>query len=414
LIHAGHLIHPASEKTRDEQTLIIEDGRIKSIHSGFRKPQESDKFIDLSQSWVLPGLMDMHTHLSFEYSRKAQIQRFTRNEADYAIAASVYARRTLQAGFTTVRDLGDAFRVTIALREAINRGLTAGPRIFTAGKSIATTGGHADPSNGMRRDLMGSVGPEEGVINGTDEARQAVRKRYQDGSDLIKITATGGVLSVAKNGHNPQFTEAELDAIVKTARDYGFKVAAHAHGTEGIKRAIIAGVDSIEHGTYLDNETIALMKRRGTYLVPTITAGQWVADKAKLDGFFPALVRPKAARIGPQIVTMVKKAYKSGVKIAFGTDTGVSKHGRNAQEFAYLVEAGMTPMEAIQAATVHAAHLLGVDNRLGQLKAGYAADIVATEQNPLNSIRALEAISFVMKDGQVYRQENGESQTMSH
>jgi imidazolonepropionase-like amidohydrolase len=347
--------------------------------------------------------MDMHVHLTSEYSRDSRLNRFITNEADYAIDATMYAKRTLEAGFTVVRNLGDAFNVTVALRKAIENGDVPGPRIFTAAKAIGTTGGHADPTNGWAEHIVGDPGPKQGVINGADDARKAVRQRYKDGADWIKITATGGVLSVAKNGDNPQFTDEELKAVVDTAADYGLRVAAHAHGTEGMKRAVIAGVASIEHGTYMDAEVMRLMKKNGTYYVPTIMAGAWVAEKAKVDGFFPELVRPKAAAIGPVIKSTFAAAYKAGVPIVFGTDTGVSAHGDNAQEFALMVEAGMPPMMAIKSATSVAAKFLRIDDTNGTLEPGKQADVVAVPGNPLDDITAMQRVNFVMKAGEVYR-----------
>lgn len=316
----------------------------------------------------------------------------------------MFAERTLQAGFTTVRDLGDSFTASLALRNAINTGKLPGPRIFAAGKSIATTGGHADPTNGWAQHLGGqNVGPREGVIDGADEAAQAVRQRYKDGSDVIKITATGGVLSIAKNGLNPQFTEEEIRAVVTTARDYGFTVAAHAHGAEGMKRAVRAGVDSIEHGTFMDEETMRLMRERGTHYVPTITAGQWVFDRSQEDGFFPQVVQPKAAMVGPQIQSTFAKAYRAGVKIMFGTDTGVSAHGDNGREFVLMVEAGMPAMEAIQSATIVPARFLDIEDRLGSVQRGKLADLIAVPGDPLTDISLMRQVNFVMKDGVVYR-----------
>ena len=323
----------------------------------------------------------------------------------YAIRSVVYAERTLMAGFTTVRDVGDRFNLSIPLRDAIKEGLVPGPRIFTAATSLASTGGHGDGTNGLRADLQGDPGPREGIVNTVEDAKKAVRQRYKDGADLIKITATGGVLSLAKNGQNPQFGEEEIRAIVETARDYGFIVAAHAHGAEGMKRAIRAGVTSIEHGTYMDEETIELFKQHGTYFVPTIMAGRFVAEKAALDGYFPDLVRPKAAAIGPLIQETFARAYKAGVKIAFGTDSGVSPHGENAKEFEYMVEAGMPPMEAIRSATVAPAEMLGIYEDLGSLEPGKLADIVAVVGDPLEDVRRLQDVSFVMKEGVVYKRD---------
>ena len=405
LVHAGKAFTGTSDKLKSEVTIVIEGNKIASVESGFKTPSESDTVIDLKHATVMPGLMDMHVHLSSQHGGpQTYLERFSLNEADYALKAANYAEITLDAGFTTVRNLGDGYHETVSLRNAISKGYATGPRIFTVGKSIATTGGHADPSNGLSHLLRPDVGPKQGVVNGEVEAREAVRSRYQDGADLIKITATGGVLSVAKSGQNPQFMTDELDAIVQTAKDYGMTVAVHAHGKEGMKRAIVAGVDSIEHGTYMDDEVRDLMKQKGTYYVPTILAGKFVADKAKIDGYFPELVRPKAAAIGPLIQNTFEKAHKQGVKIAFGTDSGVSAHGDNAQEFSLMVEAGMSEAEAILSATANSAALLGVGDTLGTLEAGKLADLVAVVGNPLEDISLLESVSFVMKDGKIYKQ----------
>lgn len=404
VIHAGNAFTGTGDKLTGPVSIVIDGDKITRIDRGHIKTDSDDTLIDLSDSVVLPGLMDMHVHLSFQQSgTSSYLKRYTQNEADAALSGAHYAEKTLMAGFTTVRNLGDGFNETVALRNAINAGIATGPRIYTAAKSIATTGGHADPSNGLSRHLRPHVGPQDGVVNGVSEARQAVRQRYQDGADVIKITATGGVLSVAKSGQNPQFMTDELDAIVDTANDYGMTVAVHAHGKEGMIRAIKAGVTSIEHGTYMDKEVMKLMKKHGTYYVPTILAGEFVAEKAKIDGYFPDIVRPKAAAIGPLIKATFGNAYKEGVKIAFGTDSGVSAHGDNGQEFGLMVEAGMPPAEAIKAATLHTAELLGIENQLGTLEAGKLADIVAVKDNPLENIRALENVQFVMKGGKVYK-----------
>ena len=307
------------------------------------------------------------------------------------------------AGFTTVRNLGDGGMETIALKQAISQGLIIGPRIFTSGKTIATTGGHGDPTNGMSKDSYSPPSPEAGVIDSPEDAIKAVRQRYKDGTDGIKITATGGVLSVAKSGENPQFTEKELAAIVETANDYGLWTAAHAHGKEGMRRAVRAGINSIEHGTYMDDEIMALMINKGTYYVPTIMAGTWVAEKAKVPNFFPALVRPKAEKIGPKIKSTFSAAYKAGVKIAFGTDSGVSAHGDNWQEFVLMVEAGMPASTALKSATIETAKLLRVEDQLGQIKPGMLADIIALKQNPIKNIAAVSEVAFVMKDGIVFK-----------
>ncbi|WP_157752770.1 MULTISPECIES: amidohydrolase family protein [Chitinophaga] len=402
ILHCGTLIDAVSKVPRKNMSVIVTGNTITAVQSGYTAAQPGDKVINLQQQTVTPGWMDMHVHLESETNKQAYAEKFTLNPADYAFQGAVFAERTLMAGFTTVRDLGGS-GVNISLRNAINKGMMKGPRVFTAGKAIATTGGHADPTNGYRRDLMGDPGPEAGVANGPDECRKAVRQAYKNGSDLIKITATGGVLSVAKDGSSPQFTDEELEAIISTAKDYNMRVAAHAHGAEGIKRAIKAGVNSIEHGSYMDDEGIALAKKRGTWYVPTLTAGRSVADSAKIPSYYPEIVRPKAEAIGPKIQGTFAKAYKAGVKIAFGTDAGVYMHGRNWLEFTYMVEGGMPAMEAIRAATIYAADLLGMKDKLGSIEPGKLADIVAVEGNPLDNIQNMGKVSFVMKDGVVYK-----------
>jgi len=402
LIHAGRLIDGTGGPVAEERTIVVEGNRIAAVERGYRRPRREDEVVDLAGYTVLPGLIDLHTHLMSEQRHGGYIDRYQLSEADYALKAAVNARKTLLAGFTTVRDLGDTYNVTIALRNAVNAGALPGPRIFTAGKSIASTGGHADPTNGWAPVARGDPGPVRGVANGPWEAVKAVRQRYKDGSDLIKITATGGVLSLAKSGENPQFTEDEIRAIVGAAGDYGFHVAAHAHGAEGMKRAIRAGVRSIEHGTYMDDEVMALMKQHGTFYVPTISAGRFVADKAAVEGYFPDIVRPKAAAVGPQIQGTFEKAYRAGVKIAFGTDTGVGPHGQNAREFAYMVAGGMPAMEAIRSATAVAAVVLGA-TELGTVEAGKLADLIAVSGDPLADISVLEDVRFVMKDGELHK-----------
>lgn len=403
LIHAGRLIDGDADQAVEEVTVRVSGSSIVAVESGYTSPAANDSVIDLREHTVLPGLMDMHVHISSEYSPNSRLNQFVKNEADLALDAAMYARRTLEAGFTVVRNLGDRMNESIALRNAINAGKVPGPLIFSAGKGLASTGGHADPTNGWAAHIMGDPGPKRGVVNSAEDARKAVRQRYKDGADWIKITATGGVLSVAKSGQNAQFTDDELASIIQTANDYGMKVAAHAHGTEGMKRAVIAGITSVEHGTYMDREVMRLMKQRGTYYVPTILAGNWVAEKSKIDGFFPALVRPKAAAIGPLIQNTFKEAYEFGVPIVFGTDTGVSAHGDNAQEFALMVESGMPEMEAIQSATSVAADFLDIADTHGSIVAGKQADIIAVPGNPLEDITALERVNFVMKGGEVYK-----------
>lgn len=402
VIHAGKLVDVVQGKVLEQRTIHISDGLITAVTAGYTA-DASVEVIDLRDATVMPGFMDMHVHLDHELDPPGSYsERFFMNSADIALRATVYAKRTLEAGFTTVRDLGARDQEALfALRNAINRGQVPGPRIFAAGKSIATTGGHADPTNGLRQDLRGDPGPAAGVVNGTDDAFKAVRQRYKDGSDVIKLTVTGGVLSLAKSGDNPQFTESELNAIMTAAKDYDFSVAVHAHGAEGMKRAIRAGVDSVEHGTYMDAEARALMKRKGTWYVPTISAGKWVADLAVQEGKLPAVVRPKAAAVGPQIQSTFERAWRDGVNIAFGTDAGVAPHGSNAKEFRYMVETGYSVMAALQSATVNAAKLLRQDDVLGRIAPGYHADIVAVREDPFADVTALESIDFVMKAGDV-------------
>eukprot|EP01133_Synstelium_polycarpum_P013768 gene13768-16236_t len=402
ILHCGKLIDVRNKKVLEAVSVVIEGNKITDVKSGYVEPGSADKVINLKNKTVMPGLMDMHVHLEGETKKGGVMDKFTKNPADIAFDSEGYARTTLMAGFTTVRDLGGS-GVNIALRNAINKGLIVGPRIYTAGKSIATTGGHADPTNGYRKDLMGDPGPNEGVINGADEARKAVRQRYKDGSDLIKITSTAGVLSQAKDASGAQFTEEELKAIMETAKDYGFRIAAHAHGAEGMKRAIRAGVTSIEHGTFMDDEAIELFKKYGTWYVPTIIAGKSVADSAKTPGYFSDLVTPKALAVGPKIQSTFSKAWKAGVKIAFGTDAGVYMHGKNWKEFVYMVEGGMPEMDAIRSATLSAAELLGVTDILGVVEKGKLADLIAVHGDPIKDISSMGNIGFVMKNGVVYK-----------
>ena len=404
LVYAGTLIDGSKSAPRQNVTLVIDGGRIKAINNGFTSAAAGDVVIDRRNGTIMPGFIDMHTHLTSQIAAGSYMDRFTKNAADVTLDAVHYAEKTLNAGFTTVRDLGDSFNASIALRNAINAGKVQGPRVYSAGKSIATTGGHADPTNGARDGLHDSPTPADGVVDGPFEARKAVRARYQDGANLIKLTVTGGVLSLATSGQNPQFMADELAAVVATAKDYGMKVTVHAHGKDGMLRAIAAGVDSIEHGTYMDAEVMAAMKQAGVYYVPTITAGKSVAERAAIPGYFPAVVQPKAAAIGPKIQSTFAAAYKAGVKIAFGTDAGVFDHGENYREFGYMVEAGMPPLEAIRSATFEAATLLGTIDDFGTLEVGKRADVVAVEGDPLTDISRLAEINLVIKDGVIVKQ----------
>jgi len=403
-LQCGTVIDPAAGTSVKERTIVISNDTIKSVQQGYVTGGAEDRVIDLKQLTVLPGFIDMHVHLEGESDPRTYLKRFTQNEADIAFESVGYAKKTLMAGFTTVRDVGGT-GVNIALRNAINKGLVPGPRIFTAGKALASTGGHADPTNGWKHELMGDPGPKEGVVNSVEDARKAVRQQYKNGADLIKITATGGVLSVAKSGQNPQFTLEEIKAITSIAKDYGFHVAAHAHGDEGVRRAVLGGVTTIEHGTLMSEETMELMKEYHTYLVPTITAGEEVSANAKIEGYFPPVVASKALEIGPISKRNFYKAYRNGVPIAFGTDAGVFRHGENGREFVYMSEAGMPVMEILKAATITNASILGMADSLGQLKPGFLADIVAVRDNPLEQVATLRNVVFVMKDGTVYKSE---------
>ena len=402
-LHCGKLFDSRSGKLLGAHTVVVRGGKVAEVLAGRAAAVANATVIDLADRTCMAGWTDLHVHMGSQSSPQSYSEGFRLDDVDFAFRSVGYAEKTLLAGFTSVRDLGG--EVTPHLRDAINQGLVKGPRIWAAGKGIATTGGHGDPSNGLNdrlAHLIGPPGPTEGVINSVDDARQAVRQRYKDGSDVIKITATGGVLSYAKSGDAPQFTIDEVKVIVDTAKDYGYRVAAHAHGEEGMYRAVAGGVTSIEHGSYMSDRVMALMKQKGTWYVPTLYAGRFVAEKAKIDGYFPEIVRPKAARIGTMIQETAGKAYRNGVKIAFGTDQGVGPHGDNAREFQYMVEAGIPAAYALQAATIHAADVLGVDDQ-GVVEAGKRADIIAMPGDPLADIGNTMKVDFVMKDGVVYR-----------
>jgi imidazolonepropionase-like amidohydrolase len=412
VLHCARLVDPVAGKLLGATTVIVEDGRVKELRSGTvdGKPYQDAankagagfQQIELADATCMPGLIDSHTHLTMQFSKSTYSDQFRLNPADYAILGTVYARRTLLAGFTTVRNVGDEHNESIALRNAINAGLVPGPRIFSAGQFVGTTGGHADPTDGYRWDLQGDPDPKDGIINSPEDAWKAVRQHYKDGADLIKIMPSGGVLDESSSADNSQMTLEEIKAVVAAAHDYGFTVAAHAHGAEAIRRAVLGGVDSIEHGTFMNDEDMKLMKEHGTWFVPTIIAGKFAEEKAK-EGWYPPQVTAKAEQVGPIIQATAGKAYRAGVKIAFGTDAGVYPHGENAKEFEYMVQAGMPPMFVLQAATTHAAELLHKQDQLGQIAVGRQADVIAVPGNPLDDITAMQHVSFVMKDGVVYK-----------
>ena len=397
-IHSSNFFDVETRKYQSNKTIIVENKKIIGIKDGYIRPSNIENLIDLKGKYLFPGFMDMHVHFGQEYQSKAErpikIERETQ-----AILAAEHAIKTLKVGFTTVRQVGDSGLVAISLRDLINSNKVIGPTIYTSGKSIATTGGHADPTNGKSIDDYDHPKPEDGVINGPYDAFKAVRQRYKDGADGIKLTVTGGVLSVAKSGDNPQFTLDEINAVVDAAKDYGLWVAVHAHGPEGMKRAVIAGVDSVEHGTFMTEEIMDLMIQNNVYYVPTISAGEFVAKKSLIDNYFPDIVRPKAASVGPQIGNTFKKAHLRGVPIAFGTDAGVQAHGTNLDEFIYMVNYGMSPANSIISATKNTAILLDIYDNVGSIDIGKDADLVAIDSDPLKSIENIKNISLVMKKG---------------
>ena len=408
VVHCGHLFDAVSGRMLGETSIVVRGERIESVQAGAIAAPAGASVVELGDATCLPGLIDSHTHLTSETSPTGYSDQFRWNVADYAIRSVVYADRTLQAGFTTVRNLADGQNESIALRNAINAGIVPGPRIFTAGMAIGSTGGHADGTDGYRQDLQGDPGPKQGIINGPEDAWKAVRQHYKDGADLIKIMPSGGVLDESSSVDNAQLTIEEIRAIVAAAHDYGFTVAAHAHGAEGIRRAVIGGVDSIEHGTFMDDADMKLMREHGTWYVPTIIAGKYVEEKADIPGYYPPQVAAKAKQVGPIIQQTAGRAYRAGVKIAFGTDAAVYPHGENAKEFAYMVEAGIPPAYALQAATTHAAELLKKSRDLGSVEAGKYADIIAVHGDPLQDIAVMQKVDFVMKAGTVYRERGHE------
>ncbi len=399
-VQVGRLLaDPASGRVLLDKTLVIRGNQVVEIRDGF--VGEGD-VVDLRSAFVLPGLIDSHVHLTGESSPTSRLDGVTQSDATQAMVGARYARRTLNAGFTTVADLGASNEAIFALRDAIRLGDVPGPRIIASGSAVSVHGGHGDV-NGYRDDILHLLSPES-ICSGPEDCRRAVRMQVRSGADIIKITATGGVLSNTAAGLAQQFTEDELASIVEVAHRMGRQVTAHAHGVDGINAFLKAGGDSIEHGTYLDDASIQLFKQHNAWLVPTLMAGDFVARIASSpDNFFTPAQTAKALEAGPKMLDMAARAHRGGVRIAFGTDTGVSAHGDNAQEFALLVRAGLTPLEAIQAATVGAAEHLRIQNEAGRLAPGMPADLVAVSGDPLTDVTELERVRFVMKGGQVFR-----------
>lgn len=399
VIHAGHVLAKPGEGYLTRQTILVEDGRVVSITPGYSKTKDYT-VIDLREAYVLPGLIDSHVHITSQNGPGGRIKDFEDSEVDTAFDGAAFALVTLKAGFTTVQDVGAPNDSIFGLRDAIARGAVPGPRIRAAGNSVAITGGHGDINGYSSRVMAAFTGAN--ICNGADDCRRAVRQQIKEGADLIKITATGGVLSNTAAGLEQQFTDEELAAIVDAAHKMGRKVTAHAHGKGGVDAALRAGIDSIEHGTYLDAESIALFKESGAVLVPTVLAGATVTGWTN-EPWLPAPSRAKAAQVGPLMLEMLRRAHEGGVTVAFGTDTGVSRHGDNAKEFALMVEAGFTPEEAIRSATVVASEHLEMANDIGTLEPGKYADLIAVTKDPLKDISVLEAVDFVMKGGEVYK-----------
>lgn len=404
VIHAGTLLAVPGKKPTTEQTLVVKDGRISEVLPGYRTLDgfgEDAKLVDLSEHFVMPGLMDMHVHLQGELGPDQDIHKLKFSNELVQMRSLMFAQRTLDAGFTTLRDLGSTPQEIYALRDAIERGWIKGPRIVAAGR-VTITGGHADVS-GVKHELMPSF-PKGEVCDGPYDCRRAAREVIKYGADLVKITSTGGVLTDRNTGTGQQMEMDELKEVVRAAQRMGRKVASHAHAEAGIVAALEAGVDSIEHGTYTGPEAIKLFKSTGAYLVPTLLAGHTVKEMAQTSDFMSPAIKEKAIRVGNEMQDNFGKAYKAGVKVAFGTDSGVSAHGTNAQEALLMRDAGMTPMDILGAATVNAADLIDMSDSLGTLEPGKHADLIALDGSPLDDIEELLDVDFVMKGGSIYKQ----------
>ena len=403
IIHAGKLLAVPGEKPLTEQSVVIEDKRIKSVEKGYidgSKYGSDTKIIDLRNRFVLPGLMDMHVHLQGELGPNNDSETLKMSDQLKGMRSIDFGMKTLLAGFTTVRDVGSDPQYMYALRDAINNGWVEGPRIIAAG-GVGITGGHADIS-GVKPELM-EIYTKKTICDGPYDCRRATRHAIKYGADLIKITSTGGVLTDRATGTGQQMEMDELSEVVKAAKSMGRKVASHAHQEDGIVAALEAGVDSIEHGTYAGKKAIRLFKKTGAYLVPTLLAGDTVMQMAKSSNFMSPAIKEKAIRVGNDMKGNFAKVYKAGVKIAFGTDSGVSTHGQNAREAVLMAEAGMPAMEVIKSATINAADLIDMSAHLGTIEVGKFADIVATERSPLENIEALLSVTFVMRDGKVFK-----------